>query len=206
MHIVYKSIKVHRGLIMSEKDQTQKNTHSLSRQEQWIKMSYKEVKHVFTYYFILLVISLLWVTFSVLYHFEFSKLGFSNVVGIFMFAYPSGVLGADIYYIRKLYKSCIQNLIEEPISKDDQKITKIGAKVYFYIRPIISGILSILINIGIITGFYIINNQNDINNEYFFLLIILISFYIGFSNGKVIIRIEKHSADIINTIFKSKEN
>ena len=122
-----------------------------------------------------------------------------------MFACPGGLLGAIVYYIRKLYKSCIQNLIED-ISDDAALFRKIGAKMYFYIRPIISAILAILVDMGIIAGFYFIINQPEINNNKFFLFIVLISFFIGFSNGKIIINMEKQSGNIADFIFNTKEN
>ena len=89
--------------------------HSLPNQEKWIILSTKELRFLFIYYMAILIISLSWIVFSVLFHYEFSENGFSNVVGIFMFAFPSGALGGGIYYIRKLYKSCIQNLVVETI-------------------------------------------------------------------------------------------
>lgn len=189
---------------MSHKGAKNKNEHLLSWQEKWINFTPKEIKHLFFYYIVLLLFSLLWITFSVLYHYEFSKQGFSNIIGIFMFACPGGLLGAVIYYIRKLYKSCIQNLIEVK-SDDDAFIRKIGAKMYFYIRPIISGVFAILVDMGFIAGFYIINSQLEINNDKFFLFIILISFYVGFCNGKIIINMEKRSDDMARFVLKGKE-
>ncbi len=190
---------------MEHKDITNSNEHLLPRQERWINFTSKEIKHLFVYYTVILIFSLLWITFSVIYHYELSEQGFSDIVGIFMFACPGGLLGAVIYYIRKLYKSCIQNLIEVK-SDDDARFRKIGAKMYFYIRPIISGILAILVDMGFIAGFYFINNQPEISNDKFFLFIILISFYIGFCNGKIIINMEKRSEDVASFIFKTKEN
>lgn len=190
---------------MSKNSEVNTNEHLLPRQEKWINFTPEETKHLFVYYIILLTFSSLWITFSVLYHYEFSEQGFSNIIGIFMFACPGGLLGAVIYYIRKLYKSCIQNLIE--VKSDDKAFfRKLGTKMYFYIRPIISGILAILIDMGFIAGFYFINNQPEINNDKFFLFIVLISFYIGFCNGKIIINLEKRSEDIADFILKGKEN
>lgn len=190
---------------MGQNGTANNNGHLLPRQEKWINFTREETKHLFIYYLILLIFSLLWIAFSVLYHYEFSEKGFSNIIGIFMFACPGGLLGAVIYYIRKLYKSCIQNLIE--VKSDDEALfRKIGAKMYFYIRPIISAILAILVDMGFIAGFYFINNQPDINNDKFFLFIILISFYVGFCNGKIIINMEKRSEDIADFVLKGKEN
>ena len=192
---------------MDHKNSSNGDEHSLPRQEKWINFTLEETKHLFMYYIILLVFSLIWITFSVLFHYEFSEQGFSNIIGVFMFACPGGLLGAVIYYIRKLYKSCIQNLVvTELIDNEKASFSKLGAKMYFYIRPIISGILAILTDMGIIAGFYFINNQPEINNDKFFLFIILVSFYVGFCNGKIIMNMERRSEDVMSFIFKSKEN
>lgn len=183
-------------------------SHLLKTQEKWIILSQNEIKHLFTYYVVLLIFSFLWVAFSILYHYEFTEKSFSSTIGIFMFAFPSGLLGATVYYIRKLYKSCIQNLVNGVAASDnsDAKFRKMGAKMYFYIRPIISGILSVLINIGFIVGFYLIDNAPEINNEKYFLFVILISFYVGFCNGKIIIKIEQQGDNVVNSIFKGDKS
>lgn len=193
---------------MSKKTTESKNYHALPNQERWINLNESEVKHLFVYYIILLIFSMLWLSFSVLYHYELGSKGFSNILGVFMFAFPAGVAGATIYYIRKLYKSCIQNLVY-PISDTqdiDARIRKIGTKMYFYLRPVISGILALLIDMGIIAGFCFINNQPDIDNNKFFLFVIIVSFYVGFGNGKIILNMEKKSEDVVGFIFKGKEN
>lgn len=193
---------------MSNSTQDQKNMHLLPLQEKWINMDETEIKHLFRYYICALIVSLLWVLLSTAYHYVLSENGFPDIIGIYMFAFPSGVLGATIYYIRKLYKSCIQGLVADNQNDNDSeaKMRKIGAKMYFYLRPLISGILAILAGIAIVAGFFIVNNQPTINNEKFFLYIILISFYIGFCNGKIIFKMEQQSSEIVDTVFKENKD
>lgn len=176
------------------------NKHMLENQEKWINFSYEETKRLFVYYLILLLISICWLVCSLVYNYKISERCFSNVVGILMFSFPSGLLGGCVYYIRKLYKSCIQELVVD--LGDNKNYRKLGAKIYFYSRPIISSVLATLVNLGIVAGFYVINNQPDINSDRFFLFILLIAFYIGFCNGKVIIRIDKHGEEIIDLILR----
>ncbi len=172
----------------------------LENQEKWINFSYKETKRLFGYYLILLLISICWLVGSLVYNYEISEKNFSNIVGILMFSFPSGLLGGCVYYIRKLYKSCIQELVVD--LGENKNYRKLGAKIYFYCRPIISSVLATLVNFGIVAGFYVINNQPDINSDRFFLFILLIAFYIGFCNGKVIIRIDKQGEELIESLFK----
>ena len=82
---------------MSQSTKDKTNPHLLPLQEQWINMSVKEIKHLFAYYIIALILSLLWILFSILYHYELSNNGFSNMVGLFMLSFPSGVLCTIIY-------------------------------------------------------------------------------------------------------------
>lgn len=177
--------------------------HLLRRQEKWIVMSPKEVKLLFGYYVFILIISFAWVAFSVLYHFEHSVYGFSRYIGIFMFALPSGILGASIYYIRKLYKSCIQTLFAKD-EVDDKSLyyRKIGAKMYFYIRPIVSGIFAVMLNIAILAGINIMNADISSGNNNFEFLIILLSFYVGFCNGKIIVYMDDKKDVAFNKIFR----
>ena len=76
--------------------------------------------------------------------------------------------------------------------------------MYFYVRPIFSAILASLVNMGIIAGFYIINNNPSINNEKFFLFIIVLSFYIGFCNGKIFVKMDKQGESFAHLIVKEK--
>lgn len=193
---------------MPDSTKNQTNSHLLPLQEKWINMNSKEIKRLFAYYIFSLFVSLLWVLFSMIYHYSLSEKGFSNIIGIFMFAFPGGVLGATIYYIRKLYKSCIQGLVTDNINdaSTEVQLRRIGAKMYFYLRPLISGILAFFVGIAIIAGFSIVNNQPTLNNEEFFLFVVLISFYIGFCNGKIIFKMEQQSSDVINAVFKENKD
>ena len=188
--------------------QAEKQDHSLANQEKWIIMSPKEVYHLFFYYVSILVVSLLTIAFSLFYHYEYSKEALSDTIGIFVFALPSGALGGVVYYIRKLYKSCIQNIIVENIeeSTDNTYIRKIGAKMYFYIRPVFSAILAVITNMGTIAGFFLINNTPSINNDKFFLFTIVLSFYIGFCNGKILVGMDKQRDAFSRLIIKENIN
>ena len=81
------------------------NNHKLDNQEKWIFLEKNEIKHLFIYYITVLILSFFWLCFSLVFNFEIHNNGFSKLIGILMFDFPSGVLGATIYYIRKLYWS-----------------------------------------------------------------------------------------------------
>lgn len=177
------------------------------RNHEWIHFTPKEVKCLFVYYVVLLIIASLWLTASVYLQYELEKPIFSKYFAIFMFACPGGLLGAVIYYIRKLYKACLHGEVIVPeIPNEEIHIKKIGAKIYFYSRPIISGILAIIMDMGILAGFYFITDQRNINDRTFYVFFILVSFYIGFCNGRVILNIEKKGNDMVNNLFKTPED
>ena len=181
--------------------------HKLDNQEKWIFLEKNEIKHLFIYYITVLILSFFWLCFSLVFNFEIHNNGFSKLIGILMFDFPSGVLGATIYYIRKLYKSAIQNLVNDSsILLENTYYRKLGAKIYFYFRPIISGILSIIINIGIISGIFFVNAGQEFDNSNFFLISVIISFFVGYSNGKLILKLDRYGENVINNIIKENKN
>lgn len=196
--------RIYQGVLKMSEIQ---NNHKLKNQEKWIYLERKELKHIFIYYSIVLFISFSWLCISLILNYEIFKSGFSKLIGILMFDFPSGILGATIYYIRKLYKSAIQNLVtDSSIPLENTYYRKLGAKIYFYSRPIISGILSIIINLGIISGLFFVNTGKGIDNNNFFLVSLIISFFIGYSNGKLILKLDSYSENVINNIIKENNN
>lgn len=179
------------------------NDSLLPNIQKWMNLTKKEVKHLFAYYVVILLVSFLWFIVDLLYHYAPNKNGFPIIAGVFLFAFPCGVIGASIYYIRKLYKSCLQDLVVD-LPNDDYH--KLGAKMYFYIRPVISGILAVLINIGIIGGFYMFLDNMSINDERFFAFVSFMSFYMGYCNGKLILKLDENGEKVINSIFKENKN
>lgn len=180
------------------------NQHALKNQEKWIKLNKKEVKSIFIYYGILFSGALSAIVFII------NKLSLqpsmiengNNVLGIMniiYLAFFSGLFGSTFYYIRKLYKSCIQLLVKYEIG-EDAEIQALGAKVYFYCRPIMGAALSMLVVLGIYGGFFVLLDQPTINADKFYLFIIIIAFLFGFSNGKIIIKLDNSTDKIADMI------
>ena len=78
--------------------------------------------------------------------------------------------------------------------------------MYFYIRPVFSAILAVITNMGTIAGFFLINNTPSINNDKFFLFTIVLSFYIGFCNGKILVGMDKQRDAFSRLIIKENIN
>lgn len=61
--------------------------------------------------------------------------------------------------------------------------------------------LSTLAVLGIYGGFFVLIDQPAINSEKFYLFVVIIAFLIGFSNGKVIVKLDNSTdriAEMIN--------
>lgn len=178
------------------------NSHLLSRQEKWIKLSITEVKHIFTYYFILFFMSFIGAGIMICFFIDIIE---KQLGVLLIFSFFCGMIGSTFYYIRKLYKSCIQLLVD---SKDNaDSIMAVGAKVYFYFRPIMGATLAVFIILGIYGGFLILQNNPEINSEKFFIFSAIISFIIGFSNGSIIVKLDNSKdkiAEIINFAGEDK--
>ena len=113
---------------------TQTNSHKLPNQEKWITLTSSEVKHIFAYYIVIFLISLI-AMIAFIRHFtlvDSSEIEMTNTV---LFSFTCGLLGGTFYYIRKLYKSCIQLLFSTE-AQVTTNIKSLGVKVYFYFRPI----------------------------------------------------------------------
>lgn len=181
---------------MESKENIETNdSHSLPTQEKWVDMTKNEIKHIFVYYIVLYIISLL---VSGCFIFLLSGQNELSLVKLLVFSFLCGLLGSTFYYIRKLYKSCIQLLISPFDEKDN--IRSLGVKIYFYFRPIMGATLAAIIVLGIYGGFFFLQDNASINAEKFYIFASVLSFMIGFSNGKIIIQLDESKEKIANMI------
>jgi hypothetical protein len=110
----------------------------------------------------------------------------------------TSILGATIFYIRKLYKACINLDILSPIT-DEDKTREIGVFFYFFLRPIFSFVLSIIILLILKSGIAVLATSNELTKNFFYLSII-ISFFIGYSSGDLIDKFEIVGKKVIDKI------
>ncbi len=176
------------------------NPHALSTQEKWIKLSEKEIKHIFIYYCIIFTISLIAFGIGIYY---FVRIQTDNIGMLLIFAFVCGLLGSTFYYIRKLYKSCIQLLVDTETNVNS--IVALGAKVYFYFRPIMGATLAVFIILGIYGGFFFLQDQPAINTEKFYIFTALVAFVVGFSSGNIIVQLDINKDKITEMIKLGKE-
>ena len=173
--------------------------HQLPNQEKWIKLTEDEVKHIFLYYILLFVGSLiaLFICF-----FVYMPKQECDLHDLLIISVVCGLLGSTIYYIRKLYKSCIQLLVDTSAS---DAIAAMGAKAYFYFRPFIGATLAIFVTMGVYGGFFFLQEKPEINSQRFMIFVALVSFVVGFANGSLIIRLDKGKEKIADMVKLGKE-
>ncbi len=136
---------------------------------------------IFIYYSALYIISLI----LLICYFSKSDLKDSDV---YLYSSISGLLGSSIYYTRKLYKDCFT---ENKISQENDLLKRTATVVYFITRPLFAAAFSIIIIIGLKSGFIIIStSENEINIDNFIFLSVFLSFIGGFRVGKLINKFE----------------
>ena len=79
-----------------------KNPHALPIQEKWIKLTAKEVKHIFIYYIILFFTAFVLCARMINDLFPPAETGI-KLIELSSFSFVFGLLGSTFYYIRKLY-------------------------------------------------------------------------------------------------------
>lgn len=169
--------------------------------KEWYKLSNKKLKYLFRYYIILFFIGIVISALSLL--FETIDIDFS-VTGIALLG-GSGcaLIGSTIFYLRKLYKSCINIEFTEPNDDNDFK-REIGVYYYYYLRPYFSIGFSIFIHITLKASVAIISVKESVLSEGFIYLVMFLSFFGGFASGDLLTLIESKSKDIVSRIVKEK--
>lgn len=179
------------------------NPHALQNQEKWITLTRPEIKHIFIYYIVIFFVALITMIVFVR-RFTLTESSKIEVMDMLLFSFVCGLLGGTFYYIRKLYKSCIQSLF----TMEDQSFIgykSLGIKVYFYFRPIMGAVLSLLIILGIYGGFFVLLEQPTINSDKFYIFVALLAFATGFSNGKIIVKLDSITDRIAKIISNNEE-
>lgn len=159
----------------------------------YFKLSRNKLKGLLFYFGILLLIGLLATIFAINYESFTYKFNITQISLIGGFG--TALIGSTIFYMRKLYKSAINNTITEPTT-DKEKTNETGLFFYYSLRPIFAIAFSLLIHIGLKASVAIITvkeSELDVGMVY---LTMIISFFIGFAAGDVITKLEEISKEI----------
>ena len=102
--------------------------------------------------------------------------------------------------MRKIYKSCINQVFLSP--EVDQEKEEIGVLAYYLLRPIFAIGFSLLIVLSLRTGFQIVTIIDEELNSGYIYLVMLLSFFAGFSSGDILNYLDKNCFDKVTSIFK----
>lgn len=170
------------------------------KEQAWMKLTKKEVKLIFGYYGLLMIIVVpyIWKLIDELSKMNTEEIGLIELVKV---AFSTGFLSSTCYYIRKLYKACINKIV---IADGTNEIESIGVKVYFYFRPLMGAILAAFVALGIYSGFFVFQSSPAMDAERVWIFIALISFMVGFSNGKLIDELDKNASKFAQIMSMNK--
>lgn len=112
---------------------------------------------------------------------------------------------SSMQYLKKLYKICINNKINEPL--ENSRVVNYGFLLYFYTRPLFAIVLSIVFLFAFLAGLvYITSSIDFVINERLVYVSIVVSGLIGFSTGTVHNTVENISINKLDHFYpKSKK-
>lgn len=163
-------------------------------------LSVKKIIFVIIYYVALNVLGIVLIIMGLLYHLisfiSFLKISDIAIIG----GIGASLVGCTIFYMRKIYKSCINQVFLSP--EVDQEKEEIGILVYYLLRPIFAIGFSLLIVLSLRTGFQIVTIIDEELNSGYIYLVMLLSFFAGFSSGDILNYLDKNCFDKVTSIFK----
>jgi hypothetical protein len=113
--------------------------------------------------------------------------------------------GAAIFYIRKLYKLCFSPYLSLS-NGPEQYIRRLGTIVYFVGRPLFSVGFSLLVVIGIRSGFMLTTNGPVELNTGFVYMSMFFSFFAGFLSGRFVKQLEQSGERFVKKVLESEDD
>lgn len=139
---------------------------------------------------------------NLLFNKSLSKFNYHNISLIGSLG--STLVGSSIFYIRKVYKLCIEKQFSEPTACNNDKLQSLGTIIYFVFRPFFAIAFSILVVIGLEAGMFSLSSQKPQLGDSFPNICIFVNFFIGFSSGQFLKSLEKKSESLINTLLNTR--
>lgn len=173
----------------------------LNQKNEWFKLN--KAGRIFLYWYLAILLSSSLISASlIVFYFEVLLEGFGidkiSILACLIFP----LFGSSIFYIRKLYKACINLDLVEPKSNEDS-IRQSGIIFYFVLRPIFSIGFGLLLYLSMKIGLNTLIISPNLN-EGFIYVCMFFSFFIGYSSGDVIDKFEKLGKNIVDNSFTTK--
>lgn len=112
--------------------------------------------------------------------------------------------GAAIFYIRKLYKLCFSEKFNQEVT-DNLYARRLGTIVYFLGRPLFSVGFSVLIIIGLRSGFMLTSSGPLELNYGFIYIAMFFSFFAGFLSGRFVRQLEQSGERVIAKVIEMEK-
>lgn len=161
------------------------------------KLSIGKTKFLFGYFITLFFVGFAGLIISLLYERIFCL----NVLPVTEIAiiggFSSALIGNTIFYIRKLYKFCINDRFQSP-TREKENFNQLGILFYFIARPLFAVSFSLLIHIVLKSSVNFIAVKEVRLDTDFIYFNMLLSFICGFATGDFITFIELKAKQIIN--------
>ena len=170
------------------------------RNDTWVVLSTKAVNYIFLYYAILLI-SGLFVSVWVILQATSPSTYNDNLRNAIFGSLGISAVGSSVYYIRKMYKTCIKQNVCKPNDNQGAKYREIGTQIYFVIRPIFALGFSVLVVVGLSSGLITITVKSKELSHGFVFVCMFLSFFCGFSSGRFINVLESRGEKIISALF-----
>lgn len=163
-------------------------------------LSKKNIVKLFWYLGILLIVGTLFSIFCITHNcFGFV---FDNSFVALLGGCSTALMGAAIFYMRKLYKSSIRSILGEP-NDDTEKKNEIGLLVYYILRPVFAVCFSIVFFIALKASISTVVESKITYSEGLVFLNMTTSFFIGFAAGDMIKKLEGRSKNVIDGVIKN---
>lgn len=161
---------------------------------------------IFIYYFLLFILGTVG-SFILLNLKRFLDYELSHFTIALCGSIAMGLVGSTTFYIRKLYKSCINIYSKKsPNASSVNSFILIGTIFYYFTRPLFSIGFAILIVLGFLSGLFTISATKIELGQGLVYITMVLSYFCGFLSGQFIKRLEIRGKQIIKTIFKEKGN
>ncbi|MGC4103799.1 hypothetical protein [Ferruginibacter sp.] len=173
----------------------------MNNKNEWFKLNKRNRTFLYWYLGFLLLFSLIAVALIIFLKNDFiNKLNIEKTAILGCIVFP--LFGSSLFYIRKLYKACINLDLIEPVTNED-RIRQDGIIFYFVLRPIFSIGFGLLLFLSFKIGVSAMAKSAELNDGFIYSCMFF-SFFIGYSSGDVIDKFEKVGKKIVAGSFETK--
>ena len=173
-----------------------------SQRKRTLYLSKGWMRVLFVYYIFILVSSLLIVFFVIFCDSaQYLRSSSANEKLAFFGSIGMALMGASIFYIRKLYKLCFSDELITSNVSDEFAIRALGSTVYFIMRPIFSVGFAVLVVLGLRSGMVAVSGHPIELNATFVHISMFFSFFVGFLSGRFVKYLESKGEYVMTSLL-----